>query len=54
MSSSVARDEHEKSRRQEFHNVSDWEDYQAGKWVSKNAPKKSKYGNHNSRTALKR
>ena len=27
--------------------------YWTGKWISKNAPKKSKYGNHNWRTTLK-
>ena len=33
-------------------NVLDWEVDQTGKWISKNAPKKSKYGNPNWRTTL--
>ena len=36
------------------YNVSDLEAYLTGKWMSKNAPKKLKYGNPNQRTTVRR
>lgn len=43
---------HSKSPSQ--YNVLDLEAYLTGKWISKNAPKKLKYGNLNQRTTVRR